>query len=140
MAAARRSRPPELRLARRLPLRPHVNDSAVDQARADITNRDDPGDDDEPGRERAPSAPVSGVRTRQAPRAIRALRALARKAEWLSLEALAFELFFAAARIESSGDLGRVRGQIAELAASFTGVEARFYRRALHALASAPDR
>lgn len=85
-----------------------------------------------------PAPPVSGVRSVRkstSSECLLSLRQLARTAESLSLEPLAFELFFAAARIESTGKVELVRGQLEEIATLVLELEARFYRRAVRVLA-----
>jgi hypothetical protein len=84
-----------------------------------------------------PEAPRSGVRLKSATEPLDSLRDLARRAERLGLEPLAFELFFAAARIESGRRVELVRSELAETAALVPRIEARFYRRAARSLAPA---
>ena len=84
----------------------------------------------------APEAPTSSVRRKPAPEPLR-LRQLARRAESLGLDPLAFELLFASARIESGSRVDVVRSELAEIAKLVPEIEARFYRRAVRSLANA---
>jgi len=65
------------------------------------------------------------------------VRQIARSAESLGFDPLAFELFFAAARLESGIPVETIRRELAETAASVPEHEARFYRRAVRSLATA---
>lgn len=108
---------------------PHLQDSpsaAFAEGGAD--------DGDESTTTRAPPPPASGVRRSRPAPCLLGLRHLARNAEWLCLEALAFELFFAAVRIESTGEVGLVRADLEEISTFVTDTEARFYRRAVRML------
>jgi len=98
-------------------------------------------------RVRIPEPPRSGVRGKPAPepthgtrpqqQPTHGIRQLARRAEALGLDPLAFELLFAAARLESGSPVDLVLGQLAETAAIVPAQEARFYRRAARTLATA---
>ncbi len=82
----------------------------------------------------------SGVRPNGAARPNDALRALAREAESLELDALALELFFIASRIDATDRLDLARLDLEQAAVEASQTEARFYRRAAWALGMGPDR
>jgi hypothetical protein len=96
-----------------------------------------PAEEAERARAIIPEAPGSGVRLKRASEPLRVIRQLARNAESLGLDPLAFELLFAAARIESGGPVDAVRSELAETAELVSELEARFYRRAVRSLAAA---
>jgi hypothetical protein len=94
--------------------------------------------EDEPSLARViPEAPRSGVRLKAAWDPLQRIRRLARNAESLGLDPVAFELLFAAVRIESGGAVDVVTSELAETAALVPEREARFYRRAARSLATA---
>jgi hypothetical protein len=62
------------------------------------------------------------------------MRKLARRAEALDFECVAFDLFFAVARLEANGRSSEVRAELAETATSVSGLRARFYWRAVRLL------
>ena len=83
-----------------------------------------------------PDAPKSGVRLKPASGPLQGLRQLARSAESLGLDPVAFELFFAVARLESGRRVEAVRSDLVETAETVPEMEARFYRAAAKSLAS----
>jgi hypothetical protein len=62
------------------------------------------------------------------------VRELAREAERHGHDGVALDLFFAAARIETTGRVDAVRAELATTATEFAGAEARLYRRAARLL------
>ena len=84
-----------------------------------------------------PDAPPSGVRLNAFSAPLQRIRRLARRAESMGLDPVAFELLFVAARIESGRQVEVVRSELAETADCVPEDEARFYRRAARSLAAA---
>jgi hypothetical protein len=96
-----------------------------------------PGEEEWPSGANVHDAPKSGVQRKQALEPLRRIRRLAQNAESLGLDPLAFELLFAAVRIESGSRVDAVRCELAETAEIVPELEARFYRRAVRTLATA---
>jgi hypothetical protein len=85
-----------------------------------------------------PEAPRSGVRLKAFSVPLERIRQLARRAESVGLDPIAFELLLAAAHIESGKQIERVRSELCETAHLVPAREARFYREAVRSLALTP--
>jgi hypothetical protein len=85
-----------------------------------------------------PEAPRSGVRLKSFSVPLERIRQIARRAESVGLDPIAFELFLAAARIESGKPVERARSELLETAHLVPEREARFYREAVRSLAITP--
>jgi hypothetical protein len=81
--------------------------------------------------------PPSGVRLKAFSAPLQRIRQLARRAESVGLDLVAFELLFVAARIESGRQVEVVRSELSETADGMPEAEARFYRGAVRSLAAA---
>jgi hypothetical protein len=84
-----------------------------------------------------PETPPSGVRLKAFSAPLQRIRQLARRAESVGLDLVAFELLFVTARIESGRQVEVVRSELSETADGVPETEARFYRGAARSLAAA---
>jgi hypothetical protein len=92
----------------------------------------------EDARMEIPEAPRSGVRLKSFSVPLDRLRQLARRAESVGLDPIAFELLLAAAHVESGKQIEVVRSELLETADFVPEREARFYREAVRSLGVKP--